>query len=84
MSFGETLIVMGILFGVGIVIQRYLDKCKHTWDLDKHVIVPSRLQQMKELGINPTSWNGFDLVEKHVIVYKCASCGELKVVKEES
>ncbi|QDP59493.1 MAG: hypothetical protein GOVbin4162_67 [Prokaryotic dsDNA virus sp.] len=85
MDFILLLVVYFILVAViGWGIVYYLEKCRHAWKLDKHVVVPSRLEQMRQLGIRPNGWNGFDLVQKHVIVYKCAKCGKLKVVKEES
>ena len=56
--------------------------CIHAWEEKKHFVIPSRADNVKELGYTPTTWD--TPKRQYVTDYVCLKCGRLKRFVEKT
>jgi len=52
--------------------------CKHKWEILTETTTKSRLQQIREVGIEPAEIYDSNLASKFIQVFACEKCGKLK------
>lgn len=54
--------------------------CKHDWEVEKEIILPSAYEQLQKGGQTMKSCRNIDYFTKTLVIYiKCKKCSKLKV-----
>lgn len=57
--------------------------CRHDWELISETKTKSKIEQMIEMGANPTTVPAYMMEKKLIQILKCKKCSKLKRFVEE-